>query len=266
MYLHGLAGKIPPMRLPSLQQVVQELEQIIPAFENFPYPAYVLDILRFRFWIINGATNHLLEVIGKTPAELANCSVFHFAFSERYGAAPLLGDQLEQTQREQIRRFKALNSFRRHEPFYMSYPECLKEGLSDDEYAAFEKLWGSVTSDSMTADNYAEASLIPMSFKVDQVGAINFHLTSEYVILLNNFFSISRFNPRSPEDKAKADAIFGSGVSRECVKVWELLGWSHPDFPAHEGAPKESAPLPAPRAAGRKAQRLHLKNGADRGG
>lgn len=222
IYLYGLAGKIPPMRMPSKEQIIRSFEGLVPFIGNFPYPAYILDSRYFRFWLVNHPT---VQLIGgrERVNELANCSVFQILFSRRYGIADLFGENLERTQKDQIRRFKALNILRRHEAFYMEYPERLrdKDALTDDEYAVFEDMWNAVNPDEEPAANYFAAADLAFDLGAYQ---IVFNLTVETVLNLGNLFSISWFHLRNREYEETAKAIFSSNGSRDCVKVWELPG------------------------------------------
>lgn len=222
MYMYGLAGKIPPTRTPSIYQIVQSFDELVPGIRDFPYPAYVLDSRYFRFWMVNSPT---IRLIGGSDRviKLANCSVFQLLFSPRYGISNLLGESLRRIQIEQVRRFKALNILRRHEEFYMEYPERLrdKDSLTDDEYTVFEETWNTVAPDSKSAANYSVAA--DLAFDLGEHHIV-FHLTAETVLDLGNLFSISWFNLWNREYEEAAKALFSSNGSQDCVKVWELPG------------------------------------------
>lgn len=220
MYLYGLAGKIPSTRTPSLAQITQSFDTLVSGLQDFPFPAYVLDSRLFRFWMVNSPTIALIGGYNRM-LELANCSVFQLLFSPRFGITGLFGDSLRRIQIEQIRRFKALNILRRHEEFYMEYPERLrdKDGLTDEEYAVFEETWNAVSPDSRPSANYAAAADLAFDFG-DQ--RIIFHLTAETVLDLGNLFSISWFNLWNREYEEVANLLFNSIGKQPCVKVWEL--------------------------------------------
>lgn len=220
MYFYGLAGKIPSTLTPTLSQIIQSFDTLISGLQNFPFPAYVLDSRYFRFWMINSPTMALIGGFDRV-IELANCSVFQLLFSPRFGISILLGESLRRIQIEQVRRFKALNILRRHEEFYMEYPERLrdKDSLTDDEYAVFEETWNTVSPDSKSAANYTVAA--DLAFDLGE-HRIVFHLTAETVLDLGNLFSISWFNLWNREYEGAARVLFNSAGSQHCVKVWEL--------------------------------------------
>ncbi|MGQ9910724.1 MAG: hypothetical protein ACUVS2_18010 [Candidatus Flexifilum sp.] len=221
-YLYGLAGKIPLLPLPSFEEVTQILEPLIPSLETWPYPAYIVDKLHFRFWAVNAAT---LAVIGgyEKARELANCTVFQLLFAKKYGVTDLFGDKLEAVRREQIRYYKTLNIWVRHESFYMEYPERLRDrdGLTPEEYAVFECLWNETFPFSVQSD--ASRSHVQIS----QSG-LPFDLVPNPILALNNLFYIIWYHLRSDDAELKAQLSqrFGLPVqstdNRKAVKLWEL--------------------------------------------
>jgi transcriptional regulator with XRE-family HTH domain len=219
MFWYGLAGKLPRLRMPSRRQIIESLETMTNALQEHIYPAYVLDNRHFRFWLINPGTVKLVGGIERAY-ELAKCSVFQLAFSRHFGIMDTLGDDLPKIQREQIRRFKALNIYRRHENFYMEYPERLKlkDGLTESEYEVFEKLWNEVEPDEMLLSDYAK--LGDMTFNLHE--PVKFRLIAETILHLGNLFSVSWYNIVDKEHEAAAATIFRRANEEECIKVWEL--------------------------------------------
>lgn len=220
VYFYGLAGKIPPLKMPSFRQVKRSLDVVSAGLGSFPFPAYVLDSRYYRFWLVNAATARLVGGDDNVFA-LANCSVLQLIFSRKYGVADLFGEKLPDVQREQIRRYKALNIMRRHEHYYMEYPDRLKEkdGLTDAEYAAFLEVWNNVEADSLPAHN----AVNDVEYTLGGT-SITFRLTAETILDLDNLFSITWYDIRDQSQRDMARSIFASGNVNNVLRMWDLPG------------------------------------------
>jgi len=164
----------------------------------------------------NAARDCRTDVISVLRAT-CNCFAFHTERNQVYGRK-----MLERVQAEQIRRFKAINIFRRHEAFYMAYPEKLRDEnlLTPEEYAVFERMWNEINHDTKSAP-YFDATTLEFD---PGVYHLEFHLKAESVLDLGGLFSISWFDLKNRESEEAAKAFFSSGERRECIKVWELPG------------------------------------------
>ncbi|MBN1966519.1 MAG: hypothetical protein JW910_17845 [Anaerolineae bacterium] len=232
-YLTGLAGYIPPTRLPPRDYVIETLDHIAAIIADFPYPVYVVDY-QMRFWLANRATAILslgdLDLWRGLMARPLNA--FDIVFDSRLGFRPHIPD-LPQFDREQVFRFKATNSFRQHEPFFLALPERMRT-LEPDDYRAFEAAWNAIDMTTLTriqpvqvADFYArmEQGDIRLAFPE---GPVSFHLRVDSILHLGDLFSVITYVPVAsaalPDNKARAEAI--SAAYRpdvgDPVRVWDV--------------------------------------------
>ena len=143
-YLHGLAGYREVTTMPPVEQVKRVLQAFEPEIAQRLYPAYVMDY-RFRFWMINSATAAFQSgMIGLTTEmmkhEIDGLSMgFDSRLPFHHGSA-----NSYEVEREAIFRFKAYNLYRRHEPFYLVYPECMERHLLPDDFQRFVQRWHEV--------------------------------------------------------------------------------------------------------------------------
>ncbi|MCS7072816.1 MAG: hypothetical protein NZM00_15025, partial [Anaerolinea sp.] len=197
-YMYGLAGKIPPLPLPSFEEVTRILDPLVPGIEAWPYPAYILDKLHFRFWAVNASA--IAAIGGRARVnELVNCTVFQLLFCPRYRITDLFGNDLETVQRAQIRYYKTLNVWVRHEAYYMEYPERLRDrdGLTEEEYAVFERLWNETFPYSVNPNGSRPHIQI-------SAAAIPFDLVPTPILDLNNLFYIIWYHLRADNSQTEA--------------------------------------------------------------
>jgi hypothetical protein len=143
-YLHGLAGYREATVMPPIEQIKRVLQAIEPDLAQRLYPVYVLDF-QFRHWMVNAATAALVGGSLDTLTELMRTSVHGFTvvFDSRLPVRQYFSDP-EAVERERVFRFKLHNLYRRHEPFYLAYPECLQDQLLPEDYARFVTCWKEV--------------------------------------------------------------------------------------------------------------------------
>jgi DNA-dependent RNA polymerase auxiliary subunit epsilon len=218
-YLHGLAGKLPPMRMPRPAQIQRTLTQYEAKLKAHPYPMYVLDVLNFRFWLANAP---LIGLIGglERAHTLAGTSVFQLLFSRQLGVAGQFGDKLATVQEGQVRRYKAMNRFRRHEAFYMEYPERLRDqdGLTAEEYAEFAALWTTVEPAQ------DETLYSTLAMQVPNSSTVTFELKVEVIFNLKDLFTVTRFDILEPEWREPVRQVFAALYQGDCLRVWEIDG------------------------------------------
>jgi hypothetical protein len=143
-YLHGLAGYRTATILPPIEQIKRVLQAIEPDIACRRYPVIVLDY-QFRHWMVNMATAALLGGSLDLLTELMGRGVHGFSvvFDSRLPARQQFSDP-EAVERERLFRFKAHNLYRRHEPFYLAYPERMHRHLLPEDYARFVRCWKAV--------------------------------------------------------------------------------------------------------------------------
>jgi hypothetical protein len=222
VYLYGLAGMIPQSETPSATDVETAFGLLEGEIAKHPYPAYVLDNQYFRFWAVNSAAARLVGGEERLD-ELKNCSVFDLAFSEKWGFTKAIAPEtLTDLRASQVVRFKLLNLLRRHEPFYMDYPELLQETLTDEEYKkehkGFESFWEGL--------NPAESTFLNVTLTLnlgDHKMRLNVQSEPMYQLGLKDFFSLVRYYPVDSESQAVAREFF-EGCEKKCIFLWKMQG------------------------------------------
>jgi transcriptional regulator with XRE-family HTH domain len=233
-YLNGLAGYIPPTRLPPRDHVIGTLDYISGIVAEFPYPAYVIDY-HLRLWMANPATTLWVEGDADRLRELMArpLNVFDIIFDSRLGFREHI-EALEPTDRDQIFRFKATNAFRQHEPFYCSLPRRMNTLLPDD-YAHFERLWNAIDINTTTsigpahvAEFYARIERGDLTLLTPD-GPVAFHLRVKSILHLGDLFVLVMFVPvisaHLPDNKARAEAFSHryANPAAQTLRLWDLI-------------------------------------------
>lgn len=238
-YLNGLAGYVPPTRLPPPAQVIATLSQLAPVLAGFPYPAYVFDY-QFRLWMANAAGTCLLRERDPDHADellAMPLNALDTVFDSRLGFFERL-DNRPAIQRGQVFRFKATNSFRQHEPFFWSMPERMRFLLPAD-YESFRAAWNAIDVLTMpgpgsaaphidVTEFYARMEHGDLRLRFDE-GLIAFYMRVESVLHLGDLFIIVSFVPTVsasyPDNRARADAASQRYASPESVdfRVWDVI-------------------------------------------
>jgi hypothetical protein len=143
-YLHGLAGYREETVMPPTEQIKRVLQAIEPDLAQRLYPVHVLDF-QFRHWMVNHATAALVGGSLEILTELMRRGVHGFTvvFDSRLPARQYFSDPWV-VERERMFRFKLHNLYRRHEAFYLAYPECMQAHLLPGDYARFVTCWQQV--------------------------------------------------------------------------------------------------------------------------
>jgi transcriptional regulator with XRE-family HTH domain len=234
-YLNGLGGYVPPTRLPPQDHVIRTLDQLAGHLARVPYPAAVLDY-QYRCWVINPAGLILIDGDPATGrAILARpLDVLQIVFDSRLAIRARIAD-LENTEKEMTFSFKAINSFRQHEPFFRSLPERHAAVLTAEDYQHFARVWRAVDLSSVerfdalqVADFYArmEEGDIRLRFPECEVVC---YIRREAILHLGDLFQVMTFLPLDPsahpDNRARAEAIFEryTPTLDDSLKVWELL-------------------------------------------
>lgn len=238
-YLAGLAGYGYETALPPLDQIIAVLDQIDLEIRALSYPAYVIDY-RFRCWLANAAAGMFVDGDLERLATMAaqGVTIFDLIFNSelpphRYSA------NREQIETEHIFRFKAYNLFRRHEPFYVAYPEVMRDRLLPKDYERFAAKWAGVDAVTMWR-------MFPRFVPIEVCAGeqtLSFTMVEQPALHLQSMFIAVAYEPTdTPPNLALADAVLGRLVSaaQPCVRAWELPGVENWD----------RHPLTAPRPAG----------------
>lgn len=223
-FLHGLAGYREPTVMPPLQQVKRVLQAIAPELAQRLYPAYVMDY-QFRFWMMNsavaayqGGSLDPLRHIMKQGIDGLSMS-FDSRLSVQQSFAQTGNSEV--IERETLFRFKAYNLYRRHELFYLAYPECVKPRLLPRDYERFAQRWREV--DVRMQDVY------PISPQItEQVGSDIFTYSVHIVEILHldRLFFIAYYEPVDDgADNHKRCEIFfrrNCPEKKACVCAWDF--------------------------------------------
>lgn len=121
-----------------------QLESIAKDMENLPYPAYLLDY-RGRFWAVNAGISQIvgmpLEAMRRLLQTYQQISFLDVVFNRHLGFKAKFKN-FEVLAKQQIARYKMMNLYRRHEPFYRNMLARAKEQLPErEDYEQFKRLW-----------------------------------------------------------------------------------------------------------------------------
>lgn len=232
-YLNGLAGYIPPTRLPPKEQVTGTLDYVAGVIADYPYPAYVIDY-QFRLWLANPATAMWVEGdVDRLRDLMARpLNVFDIIFDSRLGFRAQI-ESPEQTDRDQVFRFKATNAFRQHESFFRSLPGRMNSWLPAD-YVHFARIWHAF--DINAPAGMGPAHLAAFYARIERGdltaltldGPVAFHLQVESILHLGDLFVLVMFAPvisaHVPGNQTRAEA-FSRRYARaeQIMRLWDLI-------------------------------------------
>jgi transcription regulator MmyB-like protein len=218
-YLHGLAGYRQITALPPLEQIIRVLEGLEPDIERRPYPVYVMDY-RFRFWMFNSASAafHGGSLDRLTTMMKAGVDCLRMVFDSRL-AGPRFSSR-ESLERESVFRFKDYNLYRRHEPFFQAYPDCMRDSLLPEDYERFLQRWNEI--DARTPEVYP---VLPQL--VEQASAaLRFDVHIVEIPHLDRTLFAAYYEPKDDEtgNRERCDAFFGqhSPKDRQCIRAWDF--------------------------------------------
>jgi hypothetical protein len=223
-YLHGLAGYRAITAMPPLEQIKRVLKAIEGDIAQRLYPVYVMDY-QFRFWMMNsataafqgGASDLIIAMMkkgidGMTMGFDSRLPIHQGEGDPDYGAF---------IERETIFRFKAHNLYRRHEPFYLAYPECMKTRLIPEDYQRFVERWKEV--DVRMQDVYPITPRL-----IERIGAIGltFDIHMVEILHLDRLLFAAYYEPKDDEtgNRERCEAFFTAHGPREkvCVRAWDF--------------------------------------------
>ena len=219
-YLHGLAGYRQITVLPPLEQIKQVLEGLEPDIEMRPYPVYVMDY-RFRFWMFNSAAAAFhggsLDRLTGMMREGVDC--LRMVFDSRLAGGPRFSSA-EALERESVFRFKDYNLYRRHEPFFQAYPECMRDYLIPEDYERFVQRWNEI--DAGKPEVYP---VLPQL--VEQTAAsLRFDVHIVEIPHLDRALFAAYYEPKDDDtgNRERCEAFFTrhSPKRRRCIHAWDF--------------------------------------------
>ncbi len=233
--LNGLGGYVPPTRLPPREYVIRTLDQIATQLARVPYPAAVLDY-QYRGWLFNPAGFIMLDSDLDAGRALAarQLDVLQIMFDSRLPIRARIAD-LAETEKEITFSFKASNSFRQHEPFFLSLPDRLADVLLPEDYRHFARIWQTV--DLNAAERLTSLQVTDFYARIEQgdirlrfpEGEVACYIRREAILHLGDLFQIMTFipldTPAHPANRALAEQVFRAYTPpvTDCLKVWELI-------------------------------------------
>lgn len=220
--LLGLAGYLPPMQVPTLEDIQRELQPIIETIQGYPYPVYLLD-RSFTYWVANPAAKMLVNRMNDADSLGERfASAFDLSFDSRLGISKGI-QNIDALRQEQIRRFKGLNVLHQHEAFYRDFRSFMQERLLPEDFAVFDEVWQTTSIEQpFTA---AMQQLGYIRFSVSAEINVEFNFFADRVFFLGDFFELVRFNPvPTVENQQLALTLFGGfqDTKEECFKVWDV--------------------------------------------
>jgi len=220
--LLGLAGYLPPMQVPTLDQIQRELQPIIEAIQGYPYPVYLLD-RSFTYWVANPAAKMLVNRMNDADSLGERfASAFDLSFDSRLGISKGI-QNVEALRQEQIRRFKGLNVLHQHEVFYRDFRNFMQQRLLPEDFVIFDEVWRTTLIEQPYTAAVQQLGYI--RFAVAEDMNVEFNFFADRVFFLGDFFELVRFNPvPTAENQQLALTLFGGfqDSKDDCFKVWEV--------------------------------------------
>jgi hypothetical protein len=220
--LLGLAGYLPPMQVPTLDQIQRELQPIIETIQSYPYPVYLLD-RSFTYWVANPAAKMLVNRMNNVDSlGQRTASAFDLSFDSRLGISTGIKN-IEALRQEQIRRFKGLNVLHQHEAFYRNFPEFMQQRLLPEDFVIFDAVWRQTSIEQPYTAALQQLGYI--CFGVAEDINVEFNFFADRVFFLGDFFELVRFNPvPTTENQQLAQTLFGmfQDTQETCFKVWDV--------------------------------------------
>jgi hypothetical protein len=220
-YLHGLAGYRAVTTMPPIEQIKRVLEAIEPDIAQRRFPVYVMDY-QFRFWMMNSA---LAVFEGGSLEVLANQFRYGIDGVSMGFDTHLLEDHddfpgREAMEREALFRFKSYNLYRRHEPFYLAYPDCMRERLKPEDYTRFVHRWNEV--DVRMQDIY---TITPQLIYYLGTSTMVFNVHMVEIMHLDRLFFVAYYEPSEDGtgNRERCETYFTQYSLGEkcCLRAWD---------------------------------------------
>jgi len=236
IYAYGLMGLFPLTQWPSTNQIVETLDYYAKDIAHYPYPAYVISCY-LDYFVVNPATAGLVgtfrQLVDLVPRIVC---VFDLLFNSSYEILKYTDrNEVNNIQKEQIRRFFAINWNRRHEPYFQDYKIKFGSKLSDTDKDYFFRLWEAqekkgVESVSLLEDDakYVLGYLELGVPETDFGKSISFRLFAEPIYELGELFYLIHYRPANEQDNEQYKRYFSQFASQDVDDVKKLKIWSHP--------------------------------------
>ena len=220
-YLHGLAGYRAATVLPPIEQIKRVLQAIEPDIACRSSPVIVLDY-QFRHWMVDRATAALvggsLEVL--TDLMRRGAHGFSVVFDSRLPVRQYFSDP-EAVERERVFRFKAHNLYRRHEAFYLAYPERMQGHLLPADYARFVTCWNAV--EVGMRDVFPVHPQITVRLGADELSFV-IHMVE--LLHADRLLYVGYYEPKEdgPGNRERYEAFVSQASSgpKACLRAWDF--------------------------------------------
>lgn len=217
--------------MPPKEQIIAVLNAVAEQVRNYQFPLYITDF-RGLYWMIN-ENEITLHGTGYTSLEdsMRNyLTVFDAIFDSRKDVRGRLVN-CEQIEEEHVFRFKARNSFRRHEAFYSQYPDLMSERLLPEDYQHFRAVWEKVVLE-------LEPNKLLYPFGNMQHGSIDLTISAPYgkvfkfqrveqqILHVDGLFDLIYYRPVGTG--AEQDAVYtyfeaNRPQALKHLRLWELV-------------------------------------------
>jgi hypothetical protein len=118
-------------------------------------------------------------------------------------------------------RFKQLNLYFRHEPFYLAYPQCMQRQLLPEDYERFVRCWNQV--------QVATDHLFPIHPEIQvRLGAevITFVIHVVELLQLDRLLFVGYYEPKEDQsgNRERCEAYFSRYCSdrQTCIRAWDF--------------------------------------------
>jgi transcriptional regulator with XRE-family HTH domain len=222
LYWLGLAGHLPPTRMPSKQQIVMALEAYYANLVNLPFPAQIIDH-HFTYWCVNPAT---IDFLGSRDTLVSlmrdKLTALDVIFNSQIGFFQRVSqpEYVLSRQMQLARRIVARSSHRRHEPFYQNFPTWLQARLSAADFKQFMTIWNEANSVQQQQYPQLEDDILLRFFEFHYPDGRSrkLQMWSDNVRHFGDIFEIMLFYP----DERETETQF-KPLAQEGVKLWDVL-------------------------------------------
>jgi hypothetical protein len=145
---------------------------------------------------------------------------FNLVFDTRLPVRQYFADP-EAVERERMFRFKSHNLYRRHEPFYVAYPDRMKSELLAEDYARFVRCWNEV--DVGTQDVFPIHPEVKLRLGSDEFTFV-IHLVE--LLHLDRLIYVAYYEPKDDHsghlERCEAYFTQHSPGSKTCLHAWDF--------------------------------------------
>jgi hypothetical protein len=221
-YLHGLAGYRGITVMPPVEQIKRVLKTIEPDIAQRLYPVYVMDY-QFHFWMMNSAIAAFQAGVTDAVTEMMRQGIdgMSMSFDSRVPFKTSVTEHSKAMEREAVFRFKAYNLYRRHEPFYLAYPERMQDCLLPQDYARFVERWNEV--DVRMQDVYP---ITPQLTEYTASMEMHFDVHMVEIPHLDRLLFVAYYEPKDDNNgnRERCEAFFTRYAPKDkhCICAWDF--------------------------------------------